>query len=997
MTLHVGSTSIGALPSGVSREEIKDAGVGQLTGPVTFLFTDIEGSTKRWERHPSAMAVAVARHDAILRHCIAAHHGHVFKTVGDAICAVFAAAPDAVAAAVASQRALAAESWGEVAPLRVRMALHAGAVEARDGDYFGPPLNRVARLLSAGHGGQILVSGTVRDLAGEVLPPGARLRDLGERRLKDLQRPVRVWQLLAPDLESAFPPLATLDARPNNLPAQPTPLVGREREVAAAREKLCRPEVRLLTLTGPGGIGKTRLGLQVAVELIDDLADGVFFVPLGAVREPEGLIPAIAAALGLRETGERPLRAVLAEHLAGRELLLVLDNLEQLLEAAPLVAELLEGAPRLKVLATSREPLHLRAEHELGVPPLTLPPLKPLPPPEDLLRYEAVALFVGRSQAVAPNFLLDGGNGAAVAEICVRLDGLPLAIELAAARSRTFSPAELLAQLSMRLPTLTGGYRDLPARQRTLRDTIAWSHDLLLPEEQACFRRLAAFAGGFTPEAASIVAGAATDGTEEGDQTPSTDALLASLAAKSLLRREFGSEGRSDGAETRYGMLETIREYGGERLEASGEAVPVRRAHADYFLTLAERAAPELTGADQVTWLDRLETEHDNLRVALDWLDQADDEQAAEAHLQLAAALWRFWWVRGFLSEGRRRLERSVARPGQGPAAVRAAALDGQGVLAATQGDSDQAVVLHEQALSTARMSGDRAGAARSLTNLGVVAHQCGDYERAKEHYEAALELLRELEDERGIANSLHGLGMLALFSGDFAGATNYFTECLAISKKREDTRNVATALEMLGVLAYLQENFLEATVRYEESLTLWRLLGDRQGIANDLVNLGRARQLLGDRDQATALFGEALLLFKELGDKGGIALTLYCLGREALATCDLDRAGTLLVESLTLYEQAGEKRPMAEAIEGLAALASARGDAACAACLFGAAESLREAIGATLAPAHLIDHERDVAAVRHALDEQTFAAAWATGRVMSLQQALAEATAVAS
>lgn len=577
------------------------------TGTVTFLFTDIEGSTQLWERHPEAMKVALARHDALLRQAIEANNGYVFKTVGDAFCAAFPTTPDALTAALAAQRALFAESWGEVGSIRVRMALHTGAAEERDGDYFGQPLNRVARLLSAGHGGQTLLSLASQELVRDHLPPGAELRDLGERRLKDLIRPERVFQLIIPDLPAEFAPLKTLDYRPNNLPAQATPFIGREREVGAVRKELLRSEVRLLTLTGPGGTGKTRLSLQAAADLLDDFTDGVFFVPLALVGDPALVAPTIAHTLNVNEVGGKPLLELLKDHLRDKQLLLVLDNFEQVTAAAPLVGELLIAAPRLKVMITSREVLHVYGEHDYPVPPMTLPDPMHLPPLERLAQYEAVQLFIERAQAAKTDFVITSENAPAVAEICVQLDGLPLAIELAAARVRLFSPQAMLARLEHRLKFLTGGARDLPARQRTLRGAIEWSYELLDADEQTLFRRLAVFVGGCMLEVAEAVCNARND--------LAIDVLagLESLADKSVLEQEEMSD------EPRFRMMETIREFAMERLEESGEAEPLRRRHAEMHLLLAEQARSELGGPRATVYLDRLEVEHDNLRAALAW------------------------------------------------------------------------------------------------------------------------------------------------------------------------------------------------------------------------------------------------------------------------------------------------------------------------------------------------------------------------------------------
>jgi len=590
--------------------------------------------------------------------------------------------------------------------LKVRMALHMGAAEERDGDYFGPPLNRVARLLFAAHGGQVLLSAATHEMVRDQLPAGMNLAELGEHRLKDLFRPERVYQLVSPDLPSEFPPLRTLEAYRNNLPLQPTPLVGREKEVAEVRDLLRGDETRLLTLTGPGGIGKTRVALQAAADLLDEFPDGTFFAQLATLTEAELFLPAVAETLGVRETGEIPIDKSLKEYLSERRMLLLLDNFEQVLGAAPEVTEVLAGAPGMKVLATSRTSLRLYGEHVFPVPPLRMPDLKSPPPLERLTQYEAVGLFVERARALKPDFKVTNESAPAVAEICVRLDGLPLAIELAAARITMLPPRAMLQRLGSRLKLLTGGARDLPERQRTLRATIEWSHALLNEGEQVLFGRLAVFSGGRTLEAIEAICDA------EGDLPVEAFEGVSSLLDKSLLRQEEGP-----GGQPRFVMLETIHEFAREKLGESAEAEQIKRVHAQYFLTLAEEAYPELKGSHQLEWLERLEAEHDNMRAALSWALERKEE---EVSLRLGGALWWFWSVRGYYSEGRRWLEEALAIDGHVSPEVRAMALAGAGALASEQGDLDRAQEAYEEGLELLEHEGMEAREGKLLL-LGLL------------------------------------------------------------------------------------------------------------------------------------------------------------------------------------------------------------------------------------------------------------------------------------
>ena len=697
------------------------------TGTVTFLFTDIEGSTKLWERSPEAMSEALARHDKILRETIEIHGGHVFKTVGDAFYAAFSTATDALEAALESQRRLFSSEWEQIGPLRVRMALHTGGAEERDGDYFGPPLNRVARLLSAAYGGQMLLSLTTQEFVRDQLPADVELWDLGEHRLKALERPEHVFQLATSDLTADFPPLRTLDVQPNNLPAQSTPLVGREREVREVAERVRSEEARLLTLTGPGGTGKTRLGLQAAADVLEEFSDGVFFVALATITEPELVASTIARAFGVKESGEQSLMESLKNYLKDKHLLLVLDNFEQVLEGAPLVGELLGACPNLKVLATSRIPLKLYGEQEYPVPPLSLPDPRVMPPLEVLTHYEAVKLFVERARAAKADFEVTNENASAVAEICARLDGLPLAIELAVARLKVLTPQKMLDRLSDPLKFLTKGARDLPERQRTLRATMEWSHALLDVGEKALFARLSVFAGGCTLEAIEVVCGA------EGDFSVGVLDGVESLVDKSLLREE------EVGGEPRFVMLETVHQYAREKLEESGEADELRKLHAQYFLSLAEEELGTFEGGGRPEWFQLIEDEQDNFRAALSWSLVSDE---VEFGLRLAAALQPFWLRRGHYGEGRRWLEAVLAKDGPASAVARAKALNAIGWLVQGQGDVERASNAAKAGLELSPQVGKESSVAvRLQLLLGFTAEEWADYERAIELFEDILEL----------------------------------------------------------------------------------------------------------------------------------------------------------------------------------------------------------------------------------------------------------------
>jgi predicted ATPase/class 3 adenylate cyclase len=911
------------------------------SGTVTFLFTDIEGSTTRWEHRTAAMQAALARHDGLLRAAILEHDGHVVKTTGDGLHAAFSRAPDAVAAAVDAQHRLAAESWDEIGGLRVRMALHTGAADERDGDYYGPPLNRAARLLATGHGGQVLLSDVTAGLVRDDLSSGLHLRDLGEHRLKDLIRPERVFQLVMPGLSAEFPPLVSLDARPHNLPVQVTALLGREQDVQAVRSLLLRDGVRLVTLTGPGGTGKTRLSLQVAADLLEFFEDGAFVAELAPISDPDLVLSTIAQTLGVRDAGGRPVRDAIIDYLHDRRLLLLLDNFEQVLTAAPVVTDLLRACAGLSVLATSRAPLQIGGEHEFPVPPLALPEPVDLTRPmtaERLSQYAAVALFIERAVAVKPDFTVTNQSAPAIAEICVRLDGLPLAVELAAARTRLLSPDAMLARLGHGLALLTGGRRDLPARQQTLRGAIAWSHDLLDPDEQRLFRRLGVFVGGFTLDAAEAVCDV------QGDLGIDVLDGLESLVSKSLVKQQAGATG-----DARFSMLETIREYAAEQLEASGKAAAIQERHTNHFLALAIASPRTPEG------FDRVEQDHDNLRAALQWLTEQGD---AERAMRLAAALTSLWGIRGYLTEGRDRLARALALPqAQVPADARAAALYASGRLAFNQSDYAAAQSFWERGLALWRELGNPGRVADGLRNLGHLARERGDYATARTLLTESLEGFRATGEVGNVGRTIDMLGLVVLQQGDYAAARGLFQQALEIAREHQNEFGIMTAIARLGHVAQAEGNLAEARARYEESLVTQRRWDDKRAIASLLRNLGMVLIDEGQLTMAWSRFEESAALVRHLHDRSGTASVL----------------------------------------DGLAGLAAVQGQPDRALRLAGAAAAFREVLGKSH-PRNLQDWiEHKLAPARAALGTEATAAAWAEGQAMGLDRAITYALEVST
>jgi predicted ATPase/class 3 adenylate cyclase len=808
----------------------------------TFLFTDIEGSTRLLQAVGEAYPRLLEEHRRLIRAAVAAHGGRTFGSEGDALFAVFGSASDALAAAAEAQRALAAHVWPAGSELRVRMGIHSGEVVALgDDDYVGLALHQAARVTGAGHGGQVLVSSAARELAATV-GDGLELRDLGQHRLKDLAMPERLYQLVGPGLADAFPPLKTLNARPNNLPVQLTSFVGRE-ELAAARRAL--DATRLLTLSGPGGTGKTRLALQLAADASDDFADGVFFVPLETVRDPEMLASAIGATLGLADSpGVEPFTR-LVDHLRERRMLLVLDNFEQIVDAGETVARLLREASNAKAIVTSRVVLRVYGEHEFPVPPLGLPAPTEAADAETATRSEAVRLFVERAMAVRPDFRLTAENAPAVVEIVRAMDGLPLAIELAAARTRILSVAAIRSRLGQRLALLTGGARDLPGRQQTLRGAIDWSYDLLEQHEQRLFERFAVFVGGAALRQADAVC--------RGYDELGTDTLdgLSSLADKSLIRASL-----TEDEDPRFAMLVTIRDYALERAEAASDWAEIRQRHARAYVELAETAAPKLSGVDRRRWLDRLERDHDNFLAVLDWAVGAMETETA---LRMIAAIWRYWQGRGHLYVGRDWVARVTAMPGVGqqPPALQA----------------------------------------RAYAAAGGISYWQGDFPQTHRHYARALEQARRSDDRRVLAEALYNFGFAPTpdFGGDYAGyyaaGRSSLLESLRLYQELGDLKGVADANWALALAAGAERDYPAAIRHAEESLGLYRAEGDLFGTAWAAHQLALYLDLAGQRVRAMGYLAEAMRLFVDASDQSGIQLVLTDFAQLSLHAGKTERA----------------------------------------------------------------------------------------------------------
>jgi predicted ATPase/class 3 adenylate cyclase len=910
---------------------------------ITHLFTDIEGSSALWEKHPEGMQTALARHDALLREAIEAHAGRVVKTTGDGCHAAFDTALSAIGGALAAQQALCTEPWTEIQPqsLRVRMALHSGEAAARAGDYFGQALNRAARLMSIGHGGQILVSAATAELVRDQAPPGTALLDLGEHRLKDLIRPEHVYQLSGPGLPTEFPALRSLSALPNNLPVQLTSFIGREKEMAEVRRLL--DATRLLTVTGPGGTGKTRLALQTAADVLDSFADGVWLVELAPLADPVLLVQTIATTLGVREQPGRALLDSLLDYLRAKTLLLLLDNCEHLIDAcAQLAAALLGGCPRLKILASSREALGVTGETAYRVPSLALPDPSQTTL-ETLTECESARLFIERAQAAQPHFTLTARNLGAIVQITQRLDGIPLAIELAAARVKVLSAEQIADRLDDRFRLLTGGSRTALPRQQTLRALIDWSNDLLTEPERAAWRQLSVFAGGWTLEAAEgVIGGEALD-------------WLSHLADKSLISVE-----ERDGA-ARYRLLETVRQYGRDKLLEAGESAATRDRHLAYFLDWTTRLEPIFYSRDMLLALNQFDLELDNIRAALAWAQEHDPEAA----LQLASTLTPTG-NRGYSTEWRRWLRDIFPRfdallpaedeTSRARLAMRAKGLFAAGLLAFNEGENRAARALLVESVALARETGQDLTRAKALNMLATIL-VTEDGVLALEAIDEGWQVSQAIQFRWGLAAFLSLRSTLARLRGDYAAAAAYNEQLVPLMRAIGHPWLSALTTLSVGLMAAQQANYTEAAARLEESAQLFGQIGDRHFVTVAQSERAHIERLQGRYEQAMALYARTIVGWQELGHRAGAAHQLECIGFIAIAQSQPQKAARLL----------------------------------------GAAEAMRESIESQMTPAEREEYDRHFAALRGQLSEAEFAAAWAAGRTLSLDEAVAYASSPAS
>ena len=905
------------------------------SGTVTLLFTDIEGSTRLLQRLGWGYATVIADHHRLLRDAFAAAGGFELDSAGDGLHVAFPSARAAIVATVAAQRALAAHRWPEDVRLAVRMGLHTGEPLRHEGGYVGLDVHRAARICAAGHGGQILLSQTTRDLVAGDLPSDVGLVDLGEHQLRDLAAAQRLFQVVADGLPREFPPLRTIDRRPNNLPRQLTSFVGRERELGEAKRIL--GTTALLTLTGAGGVGKTRLAIELASEVLGEYRDGAWIVELGSTADPAVIGNVLSATLAVAEQPGRSQIDAVADHLRSRQLLLILDDCEHVLAAVADAADaILRAAPGVRIVATSQEPLGIVGEALYPVPSLTAPaPGRPAGG-DVVAQFDACRLFVERCMAAQPAFRVTDENVATIVRICRRLDGIPLALELAAARVRVLPVEQIATRLDDRFQLLTGGNRNALPRHQTLRAAMEWSYDLLTEPERAVLRRLAVFAGGASLEAAEAVC--ADDPVEAGAVLD----LLTRLVDRSLVVAEPSA------VESRFTLLETVREYALERLIAEGEPDAARRRHRDWFLGLVEQARPAFfQGPEPGEWLVRLDREHDNLRAALGWSEGTDGEAATG--LRLATDLWRFWEIRGYLQEGRDWLERFL-RSSAGQVSIRRAdALTGAGILALMQGDHAASLRFHEESLELQRRLGDPVSISYALNNLANAAVQQGQYQRARELYEETLEITERRADRHGTAFALNHLADALALEGDYDAARTTFDRGVAVFREHDDRWGEAIALGNFAQVACRQGDYATARALNEQAVELSQALGDARGVARAIGNLADVAVAEGDLAAARSLYLECVRIRHALGDLPGLATAI-------------EKLAWAMVEE----------------------------EPALAARLVGAAEGVRASTLASVAPAARAEHQRGLAGLAEQLGDDALAAARGEGRAQGVEGVLA-------
>lgn len=1004
------------------------------TGTITFLLTDVVGSTRLWEEKSQAMSKAISRHDELVAEIVREYGGHLplAQGEGDSALAVFSRASHAVAAALRLQMEFISDPPLADVGIRVRMALHTGDAELRGASYFGTVVNRTARLRSIAHAGQVLMSQVTYGLVRDTLPEGASLKDLGLHRLRDLSRPERVYQLNHPALPREYPPLGSLEAVPNNLPLRLTSFVDREAEIAEIKQTLSAKH--LLTLTGPGGGGKTRLAIQAAAEMLEQFPDGVWLVELSSLSDPNLVARQVAGVIGVREGGEtagepNPVTAAapsdgpsdsppglveaVRDALRSKEALMIIDNCEHLVEGVvPLLRALLPASDTLRVIATSRQRLGMEGEVTRAVPPLSFPDPGPLPSLEELGEYHSISLFLDRAALVRAGVRLTSENAPWIAEIGRRLGGIPLAIELAAARLNILSPKQIAERLTDRFQLLGTDRGVQMSGLPTLRAVMDWSHDLLSDQEATLFRRLAVFEGGFFIDAAEHV------GTGSDIAANDVLGLLSALADKSLVSVEPMEE------QDRYSMQETVQEYAREGLSESGEQENMQQRHFEWFNELAGRAAEHLIGPDQDAWLDLLELEHDNLRASLEWTLASGRRKDG---VGLAGALWLFWGMRGYLSEGRRRLDQVLAIDPPSATREELRAVRGAGVLARYQGDYGTARTLLERALSMAREMGNRNGVGESLLNLGYLSAAQGDYARARNDLSEALEIARTTGNRWGAGIAASNLGIVACSQGDYGAARAFLEEGLALVRPSGDKWSLGFALGNLGTVAAAQGDYASACVLLEEAYHNARELGEKRSIAISQIDMGKVSFWQGDLVVARTHLESGLALAREVGDKRAIGLALSYLGAVMVHERELERARPILeeatsiarsidskqllasslvavsalegaegrpkrgeeavIQALSLRRRLSDRLGMAESLEQAASLAASRGNFERAALLLGAADSLRTTIGAPIPPVSRPQIEATEASAREGLVGD-FESVWSAGAAMNGDEA---------